>query len=99
MDCPVCGGRSSVTHTERASKRIVRDRRCKSCRHTFATEELLFVKEKKRRQALPPREPATTYRPRQELRFSDDDVDARLEHMEDMEFIELLKKEMSNDAW
>ncbi len=98
MDCPVCGGRSSVTHTERASKRIVRDRRCKSCRHTFATEELLFVKEKKRRQALPTREPAMTYRPREDLRTDDDDVDARLEHMEDMEFIELLKKEIG-DAW
>ena len=99
MDCPVCGGRSSVTHTERASKRIVRDRRCKSCGHTFATEELVYVKEKKRRQVVPTREPATTYRPREELRLSEDDVDARLEHMEDMEFIELLKKEMSNDAW
>ncbi len=98
MDCPVCGGRSSVTHTERASKRIVRDRRCKSCGHTFATEELLFVKAKKRRQVLPPREPATTFRPREELRTDDDDLDARLEHMEDMEFIELLKKEIG-DAW
>ena len=98
MDCPVCGGRSSVTHTERASKRIVRDRRCKSCGHTFATEELLYVKEKKRRQPLPTREPATSYRPHQELRTDDDDVDARLEHLDDMEFIELLKKEIG-DAW
>ena len=96
MDCPACGGRSSVTHTERASKRIVRDRRCKSCGRTFATEELVYVKEKKRRQALPTRQPATTYRPREELRTDDDDVDARLEHMEDLEFIELLKKEIGD---
>jgi transcriptional regulator NrdR family protein len=98
MDCPACGGRSSVTHTERASKRIVRDRRCKKCGRTFATEELVYVKEKKRRQALPNRQPATTYRPREELRTDDDDVDARLEHMEDIEFIELFKKEIG-DAW
>ena len=98
MDCPVCGGRSSVTHTQRASKRIVRDRRCKSCRHTFATEELVYVKEKKRRQVVTARQPATTYRPREDLRLSEDDVDAQLEHMEDMEFIELLKKEIG-DAW
>tara|TARA_Y100000401_G_scaffold74055_1_gene60015 strand:+ start:3097 stop:3219 length:123 start_codon:yes stop_codon:yes gene_type:complete len=39
-----------------------------------------------------------TYRPREDLRTDDDDVDARLEHMEDMEFIELLKKEIG-DAW
>ena len=87
-----------MTHTERASKRIVRDRRCKSCAHTFATEELVYVKEKKRRHVVTARQPATTYRPRQELRTDDDDVDARLEHMEDMEFIELLKKEIG-DAW
>ena len=98
MDCPICRGRSSVTHTERASKRIVRDRRCKSCGHTFATEELVYVKEKKRRQVVTARQPAMTYQPREELRTDDDDVDARLEHMEDMEFIELLKKEIG-DAW
>lgn len=98
MDCPACGGRSSVTHTERASKRIVRDRRCKSCGRTFATEELLFVKAKKRRQVVTTQGRAETYRPREELRTDDDDVDARLEHMEDIEFIELFKKEIG-DAW
>lgn len=98
MDCPACGGRSSVTHTERASKRIVRDRRCKSCAHSFATEELLFVKAKKRRQVVTAQQPAETYRPRESQRVDDDDVDARLEHMEDIEFIELFKKEIG-DAW
>lgn len=60
MDCPVCGGRSEVTHTQRGSESVVRDRRCKLHGHTFATKEVVFAKEKLRKErraaARPPRD-------------------------------------------
>ena len=51
MDCPVCGGRSEVTHTQRGSESVVRDRRCKLHGHTFATRETIIVKQRKERRA------------------------------------------------
>ena len=53
MDCRVCGGRSEVTHTERRSESVLRDRRCKKCGNTWRTLESFHVEQKSLRKIQP----------------------------------------------
>lgn len=48
MNCPQCQGRSEVTHTQRRSESVLRNRRCKVCEYKFDTLESFHVEQKGR---------------------------------------------------
>ena len=48
MDCPKCLSKSEVTHTDKRSDCVIRDRRCKSCGNKYNTIEKFHVKQKSR---------------------------------------------------
>ena len=46
MNCPKCQSKSEVTHTQRRSESVLRNRRCKVCGHKFDTLERFHVEPK-----------------------------------------------------
>jgi hypothetical protein len=42
MECPACGGPTSVVETRRGPRENRRRRECDDCQHRFTTKELLY---------------------------------------------------------
>lgn len=45
MECPECGGKTSVINSREVEANVFRARECKKCKHRFYTEEVEIDKE------------------------------------------------------
>jgi len=103
MNCPICQGRSEVTHTQRRSESVLRDRRCKVCDNTFNTLEMFHVKRKgeQRKQLKSTAKPAKTVRdlrraaePMREREYDDE-----FYIIDDLEAVSDVLREMGVDGY